>query len=237
MSIKDWPKEERPRERLFSLGPEALTDTELLAILIISGSSQSGLSALDCARAIMRKYLTLRDLTNSSCIELCQIPGIGPGKASRIQVAIEIGRRVIGQRREMGTVFKISQDVFESYFVRLRDEKQEIFTVLLLDSKNRLFKEEVISLGSLNYSIVHPREVYRSAIRESAASVIFLHNHPSGDPSPSKEDMQLTERLVKAGKLLGIRVLDHIIIGEGTYYSFCDQGCLGNKRRVNKPAV
>ncbi len=223
MSIKDWPKDERPRERLFSLGPEALTDTELLAILIVSGTSKAGLTALDCARAIMQRYLTLRDLTSSSYIELCQVPGIGPGKASRIQVAIEIGRRVVGKKRELGSVFNISQDVFESYSVRLRDEKQEKFTVVLLDSKNRLIKEEVISLGTLNYSVVHPREVFRPAIRESAASVIFVHNHPSGDPSPSKEDMQLTERLVKAGKLLGIRVLDHIIIGEGSYYSFCDQ--------------
>ena len=130
---------------------------------------------------------------------------MGPVKASRIQAALEIGRRVVSQKRRMGTVFQISQDVFDTYSIRLRDAKQETFTVILLDSKNRYLREETVALGSLNQSIVHPREVFRPAIQGAAASVILVHNHPSGDPSPSDEDVRVTERLVEAGKLLGIR--------------------------------
>ena len=230
MSIKDWPKEERPRERLFSKGAESLSDAELIAILLISGSPSSGINALDCARSLLQRYISLRNVFKLSLRELCKIPGIGPGKASRILAAMEIARRVANHRKELGSSFNISQDVFDRYAIRLRDERQEIFTVILLDSKNRLIKEEIISKGSLNHSFVHPREVFRQAIRESAASVIFVHNHPSGDPDPSKEDISLTRQLVDAGNLLGIRVLDHIIIGEGMYYSFCDQGRLGKTK-------
>ena len=226
MSIRDWPKEERPRERLFAQGAESLSDAELVAILLVSGSAPSGLSALDCARTLLQRYVSLRNVFKLSCSELCQIPGIGPGKASRILAAMEIARRVVNHKKEQGVSFNVSQDVFDRYAIRLRDEKQEIFTVILLDSKNRLIKDEIISKGSLNHSFVHPREVFRQAIRESAASVIFIHNHPSGDPDPSREDISLTGQLVDAGDLLGIRVLDHIIIGEGAYYSFCDQGRL-----------
>ncbi len=230
MSIKDWPVDERPRERLFEKGATSLSDAELLAILLISGSPRNGLSALDCARVLLNRYTTLRNIIKLSCHELCQIPGIGPGKASRIIAAMEIARRAIHHKKEMGSSFHFSHDVFQRYSIRLRDEKQEIFTVILLDSKNRLLKEEMISQGSLNHSCVHPREVFRPAIRESAASVIFVHNHPSGDPEPSKEDMALTKQLVNAGALLGIHVLDHIIVGEGVYYSFCDQGRLKQQK-------
>jgi DNA repair protein RadC len=129
----------------------------------------------------------------------------------------------------VGRLFQISQDVFNAYSVRWRDTKQETFSVILLDSKNRCLREETVALGSLNQSIVHPREVFRPAIREAAASVIFVHNHPSGDPSPSEEDTRLTQRLVEAGRLLGIGVLDHIIVGEGRYFSFFDQRRLDDK--------
>ena len=227
MSIKNWPKEERPRERLRQRGPEALSDAELLAILLVTGASNTGLTALDCSRMLLQEHLNLRNMTRASSDELCRIPGVGPVKASRIQAALEIGRRVVSQKRKMGTVFQISQDVFDTYSVMLQDAKQETFTVILLDSKNRFLREETVALGSLNQSIVHPREVFRPAIRGAAASVILVHNHPSGDPSPSDEDVRVTERLVEAGKLLGIRVLDHIIVGEGRYFSFFDQRRLG----------
>jgi len=230
MSIKNWPKEERPRERLRQRGPEALSDAELLAILLVTGASNTGLTALDCSRMLLQEHLNLRNLTRASPAELCRIPGVGPVKASRIQAALEIGRRVVSQKRKMGTVFQISQDVFDTYSVRLRDAKQETFTVILLDSKNRFLREETVALGSLNQSIVHPREVFRPAIQGAAASVILVHNHPSGDPSPSDEDIRVTERLVEAGKLLGIRVLDHIIVGEGRYFSFFDQRRLDEER-------
>ena len=223
MSIKNWPEEERPRERLHQRGPEALSDAELLAILLVTGASNGGFTALDCGRMLLKEHLNLRNLTRLSCAELCRTPGVGPVKASRIQAALEIGRRAVSEKRRMGTVFQISRDVFEKYSVRLRDAKQETFTVILLDTKNRFLREETVALGSLNQSIVHPREVFRPAIQGAAASVILVHNHPSGDPSPSDEDVRVTERLVEAGKLVGIRVLDHIIVGEGRYFSFFDQ--------------
>jgi DNA repair protein RadC len=232
MSIKNWPRDERPREKLCERGPEALSDAELLAILLVTGASNTGLTALDCSRMLLQEHLNLRNMTRASSAELCRIPGVGPVKASRIQAALEIGRRVVSQKRKMGTIFQISQDVFDTYSVRLRDAKQETFTVILLDSKNRFLREETVALGSLNQSIVHPREVFRPAIRGAAASVILVHNHPSGDPSPSDEDVRVTERLVEAGKLLGIRVLDHIIVGEGRYFSFFDQRRLDEERRA-----
>ena len=223
MSIKNWPKEERPRERLRERGPEALSDAELLAILLVSGASNTGLTALDCSRMLLQEHLNLRNLSRASSAELCRTPGVGPVKASRILAALEIGRRVVSQKRRMGTVFQISQDVFDSYSLKFRDARQEVFTVILLDSKNRYLGEETVALGSLNQSIVHPREVFRPAIQRAAASVILVHNHPSGDPGPSDEDVRVTQRLVEAGKLIGIRVLDHIIVGEGRYFSFFDQ--------------
>ena len=209
-----------------------MSDAELLAILLVTGASNRGLTALDCSRMLLQEHSNLRNLTRVSCAELCRIPGVGPVKASRIQAALEIGRRAVSQKRRLGTVFQISQDVFESYSVRLRDAKQETFKVILLDSKNRYLREETVALGSLNQSIVHPREVFRPAIRGAAASVILVHNHPSGDPSPSDEDVRVTERLVEAGKLLGIRVLDHIIVGEGRYFSFFDQRRLDEEKRA-----
>jgi DNA repair protein RadC len=230
MSIKKWPKQERPRERLRELGADVLSDAELLAILLVSGSSSAGLTALDCSRMLLQEYSSLRNLTRATNDELCRTPGVGPVKACRIQAALEIGQRVACQKREMGRVFQISQDVFDTYSVRLRDVKQETFSVILLDSKNRYIREETVALGSLNQSIVHPREVFRPAIQGAAASVILLHNHPSGDPAPSDEDVRVTERLVEAGKLLGIRVLDHVIVGEGRYYSFFDQRRLDQER-------
>jgi len=226
MSIKDWQKDERPREKLIKLGPIYLADTELLAILILNGSSKKKLNAIDCARLLLKEYQDLRSLSNLTNTELCRIPGIGPSKASRIQAAMEIARRVASNRKEKGMVFNSSQDIFDTYSVALRDKKQEIFMVILLDSKNKFIREERISLGTLNRSIVHPREVYNPVIREAAAAVIFVHNHPSGDPQPSEEDILLTRRLVEAGNLLGIKVLDHIIVGEGVYYSFFDEKAL-----------
>ncbi len=230
MSIKNWPKQERPRERLLERGPEALSDAELLALLLVTGAANRDLTALDCGRMVLQRHSSLRGLSGVPCAELCRTPGVGPGKASRIQAALELGRRAVMEKRRVGTVFQISRDVFESYSARLRDAKQEIFTVILLDSKNRFLREVTVAIGSLNQSIVHPREVFRPAVQEAAASVIFVHNHPSGDPAPSEEDVRVTERLVEAGRLLGICVLDHIIVGEGRYFSFFDQRRLDGER-------
>ena len=176
MSIKDWPKADRPSEKLFQHGPGVLSDTELLAILLMTGSSKQGLTAMDCARFLLKKYSNLRKIGNVSGRELLLTPGIGPGKASRVHAAFEIANRIVGQTRDRGRIFQTSRDIFETYSVMLRDKNQEMFLVLLLDSKNRLLRDERISLGSLNYSVVHPREVFNPAVRESAASVILMHN-------------------------------------------------------------
>lgn len=224
--MKNWPEGERPREKLARFGSGVLSDAELLALLIETGDARTGLSAVDCARRLLRDQGDLRMLSTVSARGLRACPGVGPGKAARIQAAFELARRIASRRRERGAEFRRSEDVFRNYVLRLRDERQERFLVILLDSKSRCLGEKTISLGSLNQSVVHPREVFRPAVREAAASVIFVHNHPSGDPEPSREDVQLTERLARTGKLLGIRVMDHVIVGESNYYSFFDQGLL-----------
>jgi DNA repair protein RadC len=226
MSIKQWPISERPRERLIRLGAESLSNVELLAILIGTGSSHGGSTALDTARNLFERYTDFRSMAGATSGELETIHGIGPGKASRILAGLEMVRRIEEQKRKRGSPFKDSGDVFSSYSMKLRDERQEIFIVILLDTKNRFLSEKRISIGTLNQSIVHPRDVFHAAIRESAASVLLIHNHPSGDPTPSEEDRMLTYRMVQAGQLLGIRVLDHMIIGDGRYFSFCDEKCL-----------
>ncbi|MEW6439498.1 MAG: DNA repair protein RadC [bacterium] len=226
MSIKDWPIEERPVEKLQKWGPQYLSDAELLAILLSTGSAHGEISAVACCRLILKSYSSLRELGKATSNELCQFPGIGLVKSARIQAAFELAKRSSAEKMCKGSRYQKSQEVFDSFAAGLRDENREVFLVLLMDSKNRLIREERISLGSLTCSIVHPREVYNPAIRACAASVLFVHNHPSGDPAPSEEDRQLTRRLVDAGGLLGIRVLDHVIIGHETYYSFYDQGHL-----------
>ena len=226
MSIKSWPPGERPIEKLQQRGVLFLSDAELIAILLATGSAKGGHSAVACSRLLLQRHPSLRGLSAASLRELCRFPGIGPVKASRILAAFELSRRLLGERTPKRSVYGKSRDVFEAHSVVLRDEKKEAFLVILLDSKNRFIREERVSVGSLNSSIVHPREVFHPAIRECAASVLFLHNHPSGDPSPSEEDKQLTKRLVEAGRLMGIPVVDHIIIGDGSYYSFFDHGTL-----------
>jgi DNA repair protein RadC len=156
--------------------------------------------------------------------ELCRVPGVGPAKAAQLKAAIELGKRVLAEPLATGTRIGSSADLFQHYHPLLRSLRHEIFKTVLLDAKHALIRDVTVSKGSLTLSIVHPREVFSLAVRESAAAVIFLHNHPSGDPSPSREDRELTARLVAAGEVLGIEVLDHIIIGDGKYVSFADQG-------------
>ncbi len=225
--IKDWPPEERPREKLLKNGVGVLSDAELLALIIRTGNAADKTSALDQARQLLAGFGTLRALAAATTSELCRQKGIGPAKAAEIQALFELARRFARQEIRPGERFTSSGDIFEHYHEKLRDRKKEVFISLLLDSKNRLIKEIQVSEGSLNASIVHPREVFAPVVRESAAAVLFVHNHPSGDPTPSREDIDLTERLNDAGKLMGVRVLDHIIIGSGSYVSFCDRGLLG----------
>ncbi len=222
-TVKQWPEDERPRERLIAYGSSSLSDAQLLAIIIKNG--RAGQSALDLALELVTRFESLAGIERAGISELCAVPGIGKAKAAQIKAAIEIGKRY--QKPSLsGASLCSSHDVVDYYRPRMRDLKKEVFTCLLLDVKHRVIREERVSTGSLSASIVHPRETFKSAIRESAAAVIFIHNHPSGDTRPSTEDITLTKRLVQAGELLGIQVLDHIIIGDHIHFSFRDNGLM-----------
>lgn len=225
--IKDWPEEERPREKLHARGAGALSDAELLALVLRTGDAAAGVSALDLARTLLSRFDSLRELGKATAAELCTVQGIGPAKAAEILAVAEIGRRCGEATLRPGDRFTSSADVFRHYDQRLRDRRKEVFLALLLDSKNRIIREVQVSEGSLTASIVHPREVFGPVVRDSAAAVLFVHNHPSGDPTPSREDLELTTRLRDAGNLMGVRVLDHVIIGCGEYVSLADRGYLG----------
>ena len=224
--IKDWPAEERPREKLLAAGADKLTDAELLALIIRTGDSSSKNSAVDLARNLLSRFGSLRKLAMASINELCQQPGIGPAKAAEIQALFQIARRFVDQRIKPGDTYSCAKDAFLHFHEHLCDYRKEVFLALLLDSKNRLIREVQISEGSLSASIVHPREVFAPVLRESAAAVLFVHNHPSGDPTPSREDIEITKRLKEVGDLMGVRVLDHIIIGNGDFVSLADRGLL-----------
>ncbi len=222
-SVKEWPEDERPRERLIAHGPAALSEAQLLAILIRNG--KSGRTALDLGRELLERFGSLVGIEQASITEICALEGIGPAKAAEIKAAIELGRRY--QKPSLaGASFCSSEDVVSYYRPRLKDAKKEIFRCALLDTKNKIIREEIVSMGSLTASIVHPRDTFKAAIRESAAAVIFIHNHPSGDSKPSQEDILLTRRLVQAGEVIGIQVLDHIIIGDSSHFSFRDNGLI-----------
>ncbi|HEY7493042.1 MAG TPA: DNA repair protein RadC [Candidatus Tectomicrobia bacterium] len=229
--IKDWPEDERPRERLLAAGESALSEAQLLAILLRTGDHTSGATAVDLARRLLTTFgESLEAMHAATVAELCQVPGIGMAKACEIKAAFELGRRLLVRQGGPLTQFRSSKDVANYYIPLLTDKKREQFQVILLDRKNRVMRHVMVSQGSLTASVVHPREVFNPAIRDSAAAVIFVHNHPSGDPQPSQEDRTLTARLAEAGKLLGIQVLDHIIVGRDTYMSFADEGLLDGRR-------
>ncbi len=225
--IKDWPEDERPREKLLKRGVSALSDAELLALVLRTGDAAAGKSAIGLGRELLDQFDgNLRALAQAELDELRRIKGLGLAKASSIKAAFTLGSRFQSRRLETMEKFTNPLQVFEFFQHELRDSKKEIFLVLLLDGKNRITRKVQISEGSLNQSIVHPREAFAPAVRESAAAVIFIHNHPSGDPEPSREDRDITRRLRESGELLGIKVLDHIIIGEERYFSFIESGCL-----------
>jgi DNA repair protein RadC len=222
-SVKHWPEDERPRERLIAHGPATLSDAQLLAIIIKMG--KPGRSALDLALELLSRFESLAGIEQAGINELREVPGIGLAKAAEIKAAIELGRR--HQKPSLaGASFCSSQEVAAYYRPRMKDAKQEEFRCAILDTKNKIIKDVRVTTGTLTASLVHPRDTFKAAIRESAAAVIFVHNHPSGDVKPSQEDLLLTKRLVQAGEVLGIQVLDHIIIGDGAHFSFRDQGLI-----------
>ncbi len=224
--IAQWPETERPRERLLAQGPQTLTNAQLLAILLQVG--RQGSSAVQVGIEILDRLGGVAGLAQCGIEELCGVPGVGEAKAAQLKAAIELGKRALAGPLTKGTRITSSRDLFTHYHPILRDLRHEIFKVILLDAKHAIMRDATVSEGSLTLSVVHPREVFTLAVKESAAAVIFLHNHPSGDPTPSQEDRVLTTRLVSAGELLGIRVLDHLVVGDGRYVSFADQGWLAN---------
>jgi DNA repair protein RadC len=225
-TIKDWPAEDRPREKLLDKGAHALTDTELLAIILRIGNASTGESAIDHARQLLSRFGGLKGIDEAGASELSSVKGIGPAKIAQIKACLEIGRRLGNHRWQVGQALRSSEDVFRHFRDSLEKEKREMFYVVLLNNKNKKIRDVKISEGSLTASLVHPREVYNPVIRESAAAVIFVHNHPSGDPAPSQEDIEITRRLKEIGDVMGVRVLDHVVIGYDRYFSFSDKGML-----------
>ncbi len=219
MRVNEWPEEDRPREKLARRGAGALSDSELLAILVRTGIK--GRSALDIARGLCSDGLP--ELASVSFDELARLPGVGTSRAAAIHAAFELGRRA---RIEGGPRPDLSspESVYKYCGPRLNHLKKERFLALAVDTKNRLMRELLISEGDLSSSIVHPREVFQPLIQMSAACVIFVHNHPSGDPSPSQRDAEITTRLRQVGELLGIRVLDHVVVATNGFYSFQSHG-------------
>ncbi len=223
--IRTWPESDRPREKLIEHGAATLSNAELIAIILRTGDASSGQSALDHGRALVSRFDgSFRKLEEASATELCEVKGIGPAKAAQIKAALQIAKRFSQEEIRLGESFRSSLDVFNHYREQLGSLKKEEFHVLLLDAKNRKLKDVRISEGSLTSSLVHPREVFQPIIRESAAAAILVHNHPSGDPMPSQEDLKITQRLREVGEVMGVHILDHLVIGKGRYISFVDDG-------------
>ncbi len=222
MRIEDIPSENRPRERFQKFGANILSDAELLAIIIRTGTREKkgvvGESAIDTSNRLIKEY-GLDKLSDCSLKEFQKIKGIGPAKAMQIMALFEFNKRH-SLSMKLKIPIESAKDIFDYVSNRLIDKDKEHFMVLHLDSKNRIIKDEIISIGTLNASLTHPREIFKSAIKESSNAIILVHNHPSGDPSPSRQDIEITEKLFEAGKLLGINVLDHVIVGKSEYYSF-----------------
>ncbi|SHG78427.1 DNA replication and repair protein RadC [Thermosyntropha lipolytica DSM 11003] len=216
IGIKDMPLAMRPREKMMAKGERSLSEEELLAIIL--GMGTKNLSALDLAKYLLVKYRGLRNLREVSLNELISEHGVGPAKAVAIKAAFELGRRAALSCNQKEVV-KSPEDVKNIVMEEMRYFDREHFRVLYLDRKNGIIFMEDISVGGLNSAVVHPREVFKNAVKMSAAAVILVHNHPSGDPFPSREDIEITQRLIEAGRILGIEVLDHIIIGDNRYCS------------------
>ena len=222
--IKDYPQELRPRERMEIIGAQNLSDRELLALILATGGRENNVLVL--SEGILNKYGGLSGLVGLSQQELMENRGIGQAKATTILAVMEIGKRISSKHLAYRPVITGVDDAVQLLMEKMRYLDREHFQAVLLNTKNAVLEVEDISVGTLNSSLVHPREVFKQAVKKSANAVLLGHNHPSGDPTPSPEDLQITKRLAEAGKLIGIEVLDHIIIGDKSYYSFKEQGLL-----------
>lgn len=224
LMIRDFPQDERPRERFVSNGPQSLSNHELVALLLRTGTSQE--SVLQLSNRLLTHFEGLRLLKAATLEEMTEIKGIGLAKAIQVLAAVELGRRIANLAYDDRYVIRSPEDGAKYVMNDMRFLSQEHFVCLYLNTKNQVMHKQTIFIGSLNASIVHPREVYKEALKRSAASVICIHNHPSGDPTPSREDIEVTKRLVEVGKIIGIELLDHLIIGENKFVSLKEKGYL-----------
>ncbi|MGJ7920552.1 RadC family protein [Neobacillus sp. LXY-4] len=224
LMIRDFPQDERPRERFIQHGPTSLSNHELLAIMLRTGTKNE--SVLQLSNRLLTHFEGLRLLKDATLEEITAIKGIGSAKAIQILAAVEIGRRIANLVHEDRYVIRSPEDGAKLMMNEMRFLTQEHFVCLYLNTKNQVLHKQTVFIGSLNASIVHPREVFKEALRRSAASIIAVHNHPSGDPAPSREDIEVTKRLAECGKIIGIDLLDHLIIGENKYVSLKEKGYL-----------
>lgn len=227
MQIHEMHVMERPMEKMEMYGKERLTDAELFAIIFRSGMRST--NAIDLAQKMLRRHPNghpLVSLYQDSLSELQETSGIGRVKAAQVHAVLELSKRIAKQQRSQDIKITCANAVANLYMEEFRHLRQEYFKVIFLDTKNNVIADENISIGTLNASIVHPREVFKNAVKRSANSIIAMHNHPSGDPTPSREDIEITRRIKKAGELLGITLLDHIIIGDHQYISFKEEKML-----------
>jgi DNA repair protein RadC len=224
ITIKNLPAELRPRERLFKEGAEALSNAELLAILLRIGNKEE--SAVELATRILSQAGDLKNLASQSFDDFKSVKGVGLAKGAQIIAAIELGKRIAKSNGSSKPIIKSPEDVVQLLMEEMRHLDREYIKAVSLNTKNMVIAVETISVGSLSSSIVHPREVFKNPIKRSAAAIVLVHNHPSGDPSPSKEDLDITRRLAEVGKLLGIDVLDHIIIGDNRWTSLKEKGVI-----------
>jgi len=222
--VREMPEEERPRERLANAGPEALRDAELLAILFRTGTRSMGAVAL--GETILRHFGSLRTVSRASLEELQQVDGIGTVKAIEIKAALELGKRLAAFTDRDRSKITGASDIADLLMVRFKEYEHEVFKCVILNTKNEVMKTVDVSHGGLDGTLAIPRDVFKQAVRDGAGAVILCHNHPSGDPEPSPEDITLTTRLCESGELLGIRVLDHVIFGDGRWVSLSERGLM-----------
>lgn len=224
LTLKEMPEQQRPRERLLHFGASSLSDIELLAILLRTGTKNA--SAIDLAKLLLAKFGDLQGLLDASVEEMAKLKGIGTAKAVQIKAALELSKRLMILPSAKRVTIRTPKDVAALVMGDMRYLDKEYFRALLLNTKNQVLSIETISIGTLDSSMVHPRELFKISVKKSAAALILVHNHPSGDPTPSKDDINITKRIMKSGEILGISVLDHVIIGDNKFISLKTEGLI-----------
>lgn len=225
MKINNLPQEERPREKLLGKGKEYLSNSELIAIILGNGTKDKSAIALASELLSLDKS-GISFLGECTPEELQEVKGMGKAKTCQLLAAVELGKRISAAPRTERLSISSPEDIVSMFMEEMRYYKKEFFKVLLINVKGEIIEQDIVSVGDLSSAVVHPREVFTRAVRRSAAAVVLVHNHPSGNAAPSNEDIETTKRLVEAGRLMGINVLDHIIIGDGMYTSFKSEGMI-----------